>query len=137
VDDDTRTDSNRNAPGPGRRTPVPLLVAACVVALQGLFATVYGLAEALHTNSSRAVMGATTSLFFAAFGAGMLVCAWGLSRVHSWARGPVMLAQLMSLGLAYNFRGAETAWISIVLAVPAVIGLIGMLHPETIEALNE
>jgi peptidoglycan/LPS O-acetylase OafA/YrhL len=133
VEDETSPEENLT----GRRPPVPLQLAAVVVALQGLFAGIYGIAEALNTHSSRAVMGATTSLFFAAFGVGMLVCAWGLNRVSSWARGPVMLAQLMSLGLAWNFRGGETTWISVVLAVPAVIALIGMLHPATIEALNE
>ncbi|MET3960779.1 hypothetical protein ABIE44_000713 [Marmoricola sp. OAE513] len=120
-----------------RQAPVPLRVAAAVVALEGVFAVVFGAVEAFATTSERAVMGATTSLFFVAFGAGIVLCAWGLSKVRSWARGPVMLAQLMSLGLAWNFRGGETWWISVVLAVPAVIGLVGMLHPETVAALNE
>lgn len=120
-----------------RQAPVPLLVAAAVVALEGLFAVVFGAAEALNITSGRAVMGVTTALFFVAFGGGVLFCAWGLSRVRSWARGPVMLTQLMSLGLAWNFRGGETAWISVVLLVPAVIGLIGMLHPQTVAALND
>ncbi|MCX6396433.1 MAG: hypothetical protein NTV23_08110 [Propionibacteriales bacterium] len=115
---------------------MPLKVAAVVVATQGLFAVVFGAAEALNITSARAVMGATTALFFVAFGCGMVACAWGLARVRSWARGPVMLAQLMSLGLAWNFRGGETGWISVVLAVPAVIGLVGMLHPRSVEALN-
>lgn len=122
---------------PERHAPVPLLVAAAVVALEGLFAVVFGAAEALNITSGRAVMGVTTALFFVAFGGGVLFCAWGLSRVRSWARGPVMLTQLMSLGLAWNFRGGETAWISVVLLVPAVIGLIGMLHPQTVAALND
>lgn len=120
-----------------RTTPTPLIVAAVVVALEGLFAVVFGAAEALSITSARAVMGVTTALFFVAFGGGVLFCAWGLIKVRSWARGPVMLTQLMSLGLAWNFRGGETAWISVVLMVPAVIGLIGMLHPRTIEALND
>ena len=112
------------------------MVAAGAVALEGLFAVVFGAFEALNVTSARAVMGVTTALFFVAFGIGLLVCAWGLSTVRSWARGPVMLAQLMSLGLAWNFRGDETGWVSVVLAVPAVIGLVGMLHPKTIEALD-
>lgn len=125
-------------PGPSAQdAPVPLLVAASVVALEGLFAVVFGLFEALSINSSRAVMGVTTALFFVAFGVGLLVCAWGLRRVRSWARGPVMLAQLMSIGLAWNFRGGETGWISVVLLVPGVIGLIGMLHPRTVAALGD
>lgn len=117
--------------------PVPLRIAACAVGLEGIFAIVFGMTEALNVSSSRAVMGVTTALFFVGFGAGLLVCAWGLSGVRSWARGPVMLTQLMSLGLAWNFRGGETGWISVVLAVPALVGLVGMLHPRTVEALND
>lgn len=119
-----------------RQAPAPLVVAAGVVAVEGLFAVVFGAAEALSITAERAVMGVTTALFFVAFGVGVLWCAWGLSKVRSWARGPVMLTQLMALGLAWNFRGGETAWISVVLLVPAVIGLVAMLHPRTIEALN-
>lgn len=117
--------------------PTPLLVAAVVVALEGAFAVVFGLVEAFSTSSSRAVMGATTAIFFVAYGAGLLLCAWGLSKVRTWARGPVLLAQLMSLGLAWNFREGETAWISVVLMVPAIIALVGMLHPRTLAVLNE
>ena len=116
--------------------PLPLRVAAAMVALEGAFAVVFGLVEAVVTSSERAVMGVTTALFFVAFGAGLVLCAWGLLGVRTWARGPVLLAQLMSLGLAWNFRGGETWWISVVLAVPAAVGLVGMLHPRTVEALD-
>ncbi len=81
-------------------------------------------------------MGATTSLFFVAFGAGMVFCAWGLIRLSTWARGPILLAQLISLGLAWSFRDAATGLVSLGFAVPAVLALIGMLHPRTIEALE-
>ena len=135
---DPDTSEPRDQPGrPEQGAPLPLLVAAGVVTLEGLFAVVFGTFEAVSINSSRAVMGVTTALFFVAFGVGLLVCAWGLRQVRSWARGPVMLAQLMSLGLAWNFRGGETGWISVVLLVPGVIGLIGMLHPQTVAALDD
>ncbi len=116
--------------------PTPLRLAAAVVALQGLVSVVFGLAEALHITGERAVMGASTALFFVAYGAGMVFCAWGLSRVQTWARGPVLLAQLISLGLAWNFRDAGTVFASVGFAVPAVVVLVGMLHPRTIEALE-
>jgi hypothetical protein len=82
-------------------------------------------------------MGVTTALFFIAFGLGLLFCSAGLVRVRAWARGPVMLTQLMTLGLAWNFRGGQTTWISVVLTIPSVIGLIAMLQPATIAALND
>jgi len=133
VDPDTFEHQERG----DRRVPRSLTVAAGVVIAEGLVAAAFGVAEALNITSARVVMGATTSLFFVAFGAGLLLCAWGLVRMNSWARGPVLLAQLMALGLAWNFRGDETGWISVLLMVPGVIGLIAMLHPRTIEALNQ
>lgn len=117
--------------------PLPLLVAAGVVLLEGVVSAAYGLAELLHLTGDRAVMGVTTALFFLAYGVAMGACAWGLTRVHVWARGPVLLAQLISLGLAWNFRTGGTWPVSVALAVPAVVVLVGMLHPRTIEALNE
>jgi Mn2+/Fe2+ NRAMP family transporter len=117
--------------------PAPLLVAAAVVGLEGLGTVVFGTLEALHTTSARVVMGTTTSLFFVAFGAALVACAWGLTRVATWARGPVLISQLIALGLAWNFRaGDDTWWISVMLAVPAVVALVAMLHPATIKALN-
>lgn len=124
----------RRLPDPA---PGPLRVAAVVVALEGAVALAYGVAEALNITGSRAVMGATTSLFFVGTGLGLLLCAWGLLRVRSWARGPVLLAQLMALGLAWNFRGDETGWISVLLLVPGAIGLGAMVHPRTVQALSQ
>jgi len=125
------------SPYPRPQAPAPLLVAAAVVALEGLVSIGFGVAEALHTTGERVAMGATTALFFVAYGAGMLLCGRGLTRLQTWARGPVLLAQLISLGLAWNFRDAGTALASVGFAVPAAVVLVGMLHPRTIEALND
>ena len=116
--------------------PAPLLVAAGVVLLEGVVSAAYGLAELLHLTGSRAVMGVTTAAFFLVYGVAMAFCAWGLTRVQVWARGPVLLAQLISLGLAWNFRTGDTWPISVALAVPAVVVLVGMLHPRTLAALD-
>lgn len=125
-------DSSHPRPQP----PTPLLVAAAVVVVEGLVSFGFGIAEALHTTGERIALGVTTSLFFVAYGAGMVLCAWGLTRLQTWARGPVLLAQLIALGLAWNFRDAETLLVTVGFAVPAVVVLVGMLHPQTLEALE-
>ena len=66
----------------------------------------------------------------------LLVCAWGLHTVRPWARGPVLLSQLILLGLAWNFKDGATLPIAIVLAVAAAIVLAGLLHPRSIDALE-
>ena len=120
-----------------RDLPPPLLVAASLVAVQGLLVVAYAVLEAFATSADRAVMGATTSVFFLAYGVLLVACGWWLSRGRSWARGPVLLSQLMWLGLAWSFRGGSTTVVAVVLAVVAVVTLAGMLHPDSIEALNQ
>lgn len=116
--------------------PAPLVTAAGLTLVEGLLTLMYGISEAVHITSERVVMGVTTSVFFVAYGAAMMLCAWGINRLRTWARGPVLLAQLIWLGLAWNFREGETLPLAIALAVPAVIVLIGMLLPSSVEALE-
>jgi hypothetical protein len=120
-----------------RRNPPPLVVAASLVAVEGLLLVVFAVLEAANLSAARVTMGLTTSLFFAVYGAGLLFCAWQLTRGQSWARSPVALAQLLQLGVAWSFRGGDTTWVAIVLAVVAAITLAGLLHPQSIDALND
>ena len=90
----------------------------------------------LNLDSDRLAMGMTTALFFLAYGGGLLRCAWGLNTIRPWARGPVLLAQLIWLGLAWNFRERATLPVAIGLAVTAALVLAGLLHPRSIDALE-
>ena len=116
--------------------PAPLVVAAGLTFVEGLLTAMYGISEAVHVTSDRLVMGVTTSVFFVAYGAALVLCAWGIQRLRTWARGPVLLAQLIWLGLAWNFRHGETLPLAIALAVPAVVVLVGMLLPASVDALE-
>jgi uncharacterized membrane protein (DUF2068 family) len=113
-----------------------LVTAAGLTLVEGLLTVMYGVTEAVSVTSQRLVMGVTTAAFFVAYGAAMTICAWGLTRLHTWARGPVLLAQLIWLGLAWNFRDGGTWPVAVGLAVPAVIVLVGMLVPSSVEALE-
>lgn len=127
-----------DTPSPYSRhgAPAPLVVAAGLTLVEGLLTVMYGLSEAAHLTSQRLVMGVSTALFFVAYGAAMVLCAWGISRLRTWARGPVLLAQLIWLGLAWNFRHGDTLPLAIGLAVPAAVVLVGMLLPASVEALE-
>jgi hypothetical protein len=116
--------------------PPPLLVAAGLTLVEGMVAVIFGIAELADLSAKRMAMGVTTGGFFVAAGIGLGACAWGLSRLHTWARGPVLLSQLIALGLAWSFHGGDTWVIAVALAVPAVVVLAGMLHPATLEALE-
>jgi hypothetical protein len=113
------------------------VVAASLVAVEGGLMLVFAVLEAASLSSARLTMGVTTSAFFAVYGAGLLFCAWQLTRGQSWARSPVVLAQLLQLGVAWSFRGGDTTWVAICLAAVALVVIAGVLHPQSIDALHD
>jgi cell division protein FtsW (lipid II flippase) len=121
----------------GRTQPSPLVVAASLVAVEGVLLVAYAVLEAADVHADRAAMGVTTALFFAALGAALMVCAWLVVRGRAWARSPIVVAQVMFLGVAWSFLGGATTWVSVALAVVAVVVLVGLLHPSSVDALSE
>jgi hypothetical protein len=116
--------------------PPPLTVAVSLAGVQGLLLVLYGVLEIANLSVNRITMGVTTAVFFLAAGAGLCACALYLQRRSTWARSPIVLAQLIQLGLAWNFRAAPTTWLAVVLAVAALIVLVGIFHPASIRALE-
>ena len=47
------------------------------------------------------------------------------------------MAQLIQLGVAWDYWGGGTTWVSVLLGVVALIVLAGLLHPQSIDALND
>lgn len=115
--------------------PRPLLVAALLAALEALALLVSAVLELVHISGLRVTMGVTTTVFFLGYGAALGLCAWGLTRLAGWARAPVVLAQLIQLGVAWSFRGGETTPVAVVLALVAVGVLVGIFHPASTAAL--
>lgn len=121
----------------GGRAPAPLLVAASLVAVEAALLTLQGIAEIFSIADERLLMGLTTSVFFVIYGAGLGICAWAVSRLRSWARAPIVVAQLIQLLVAWSFGGASTMAISVTLALVAVLVLFGLFHPVSIRALAD
>lgn len=116
--------------------PAPLAVAASLTAVEAIIFVILAVAELAAFESDKAAMGATTTIFFLGYGVGLALCAWGLARLRSWARSPVVVAQLIQLLVAWSFRGGETTWVAVGLAVVAVIVLAGVFHPQSMDALG-
>ena len=129
-------DPTTRSPYSPHGTPAPLAAAAGLTLVEGILTGGFGLAEAASLDSGRLVMGLSTALFFMAYGVVLLVCAWGMNTVRAWARGPVLLSQLIWLGLAWNFRSGDTLPVAVALAVVAALVLAGLLHPRSIDALE-
>ncbi len=97
---------------------------------------VLGLLEVASLTSGRLTMGVTTAGFFVAYGALLVYCGWQLTRCAPWARAPVLLAQLIQLGLAWGFREGDTLPIAIGLALVSALTLAGLFHPASRLALD-
>ncbi len=111
-------------------------MAASLAGLEGTLLTLYGVLELFNLSGTRAVMGLTTAAFFGVYGVGLLWCAWSVYRGSSWARSPLVMAQLIQLGVASKFWGGDTTAVSIFLGLVAVLVLVGLLHPASIDALS-
>jgi uncharacterized membrane protein HdeD (DUF308 family) len=118
-----------------RQRPGLLLGAAVLVGLEGLALAVLGVVELADLHATRVTLAVTTGLFFLAVGAGLVACAWALARVHSWARGPVVFVQLITLLLSFSFWGSDTRPIAVGLALVSVVTLVGVLNPASTRAL--
>jgi hypothetical protein len=117
--------------------PAPLTVAASLVAVEAVVFAILGVTELAAFDSDKATMIATTAVFFLVYGAGLAFCAWAVFRLKSWARAPIVLAQVIQLLVAWSFVGGATTWVAVALAVVAVIVLAGIFHPQSIDALAE
>jgi hypothetical protein len=113
--------------------PPPLTVAASLVAVQGLVLVGLALVEAFSVDQDRVAVAVSTAVFFALYGVVLLTCSVALTQRWGWARGPVLISQLIQLGIAWNVR--DSLFLAIVLAIAALLALAGMLSPASIEVL--
>ncbi len=125
--------------GPAARSgvPAPLVVAASLAAVEGVLLVLYGLVELTAVDAEKAVMGVSTAVFFLVYGAGLVFCAWRMHRRESWARSPVVMAQLIQLGVAWSFWGGSSTPAAAALGVVALLVLVGVFHPASLAALTD
>ena len=113
------------------------MVAASLAALEAFVLAALGVLELANLRAIRLTMGLTTTAFFLAAAAGLGWCAWSLWKVHRWARGPVVMAQLIQLGLAWNLWDGSTKPLSLGLAVVALNTIAGLVHPASTRVLEQ
>lgn len=117
--------------------PAPLVVAAALAGVEAALLVLFGVAELIAISGARLTMGVTTVLFFVIYGAGLAWCAWRLTRLDSWARAPLVLAQLLQLGVAWSFWGGGSTPVAVGLGLLALLVIAGVFHPASLEALRE
>ena len=117
--------------------PASLVVAAGLALVEGLVLLAYAVLELTHATSGRVALAVATACFFALLGASLAACAYGLWRLRSWARSPVVVVQLIILLTAWSFRGGDTTVVAVVLAAVSATVLFCVLHPRSIEAMTD
>jgi len=112
-----------------------LRLAALVCLFEAAALVAMGVVELVSLDSDRLVVGVTTTIFFLVYAVGLALAARGLARVRSWSRAPLLLAQLIQIGLAWSFHGTHTDWVAGLLAVPATFVAVVLVLPSTTVAL--
>ena len=117
--------------------PPPLVVALSLAGLEGLLVLAYGVLEAANVHAARAAMGVTTAVFFVLLGGAVVACAWLVAHGRAGARSPVIVVQVIVLGLAWDLRSGASTWVALGLALVAAVVLVGLLHPDSIAAFTD
>lgn len=109
--------------------------AALGVALESAALLGFGVVELTTVDRDHPSVALTSGIFFVLYAVGLALSARGLFRLRSWSRGPVVLAQLIQLGVAWSFHGHDTNWVAVSLVVPAVAVLVVVLSAPTTDVL--
>jgi len=112
-----------------------LRLAALICLVEAAALAVLAVIEIATLDSERLVVGVTTTVFFVLYAVGLAVAAVGLARARSWSRAPLMLSELIQLGLAWSFHGPGTESVAALLAVSAIFVIVVLLLPSTTTAL--
>ena len=111
-------------------------MAASLVGVEAAVFLLLGLLQVSNLEGEKLMLGLTTSAFFWLYGGFLAWCAWQLYRLHSWARAPVVLAQLIQILVGGSFWGGSTTVVSVMLVVVGLIALAGVFHPASLSALE-
>jgi hypothetical protein len=131
-----RTKGPGDSPFSGGTVPPPLSVAVSLVFLEVFALVLQGLTLLPNLSGERLAMGATSVAFFVLYGGALGWCAWNLRRLRSWARSPVVLAQLLQVLTATSFWGGGTTYVAVAGILVGLVVLAGIFHPDSIAALG-
>jgi hypothetical protein len=129
-------------------TPRPFIYLSVLSALEGLALLTYAIIVMINavTGGTYGVIGNSTTAMvieiaiFVVLGLGLLKVAHGWLRMSRWARGPFIMAQLIGLlaGISFAFSGAsEQVLPGLILAIPAVLGLILSFNPVVLQTYSD
>ncbi|MEU8365236.1 hypothetical protein AB0C27_55400 [Nonomuraea sp. NPDC048882] len=119
--------------------PLTLLIAAAVVAVEGLVALGLGVFVAVETLTGTPddmTSAVAEAVFGLLVGAGLLWVAWGgLFQMERWGRSPAVVTQIFMLPVGGTLITSDLPQLGIPLIVVALAGLATLLAPPTTHAL--
>jgi len=114
--------------------PVSLVIACTLGALEAIALVVCAVLVVVDAGDGEAGSAIGVAVFFVLAAAALGLCVAGLWRLSSWSRAPIVLAQLIMLGLAWDVR--EDAALASILLVVALAAVVAILHPASLRALD-
>ncbi|WP_169807515.1 hypothetical protein [Herbidospora mongoliensis] len=118
--------------------PFTIVVAAAVVALEGLTALALGgwvVYETLLGAAGDVMSSLVLAVFGLAVGAGLLWVAWGIVQLMRWSRGPAVVTQIFAVPVAITLMQAGQLGWGLPLIVGAGVILVTLLAPPSTQAL--
>ncbi|MEI7058658.1 hypothetical protein WBG06_22740 [Nocardioides sp. CCNWLW239] len=116
--------------------PWTLLLTVFAAGVEAAAMLVWGAMEFVRIPDAASLTTAIAGgLFFLLCAAAIGWCTFMFWRLESWSRAPLVLVQLIVLGLAWNLR--EDLAVAGGLALVAVVALAGVFAPPSIAALED
>jgi hypothetical protein len=125
-----------DAPPDPQDLPLGLRLGAGLVGLEAAALLVLAGVEVISLDYDRLALGITTTAFFVLYAFALGACAYGLWHCKRWSRSPVVLTELIGLGVAWSFFGGSTVWVTVVLGSASIATLVCILLPASTAALT-
>ncbi len=127
--------SPSDSPSGGPAVPAPLNVTVSLVLVEALVFVALGISEIASLHGERLALGLTVFAFFLVYGGALAFLALRLRRLDSWARAPIVLAQLLQILVGGSFWGGSTSVVAVLMVVVGLVALAGVFHPASLDAL--
>lgn len=116
--------------------PRTLRAVAILLAVQALGFIAFGVFETTQLVAGRVMTGVVTALLLILWGVVLGVGGWAMLGGRLWARGPVVAVEILHLPTAWDFRGGETTWVTVLWGLTSLAVVVLILVPASTRYLT-
>jgi hypothetical protein len=113
----------------GHERPLALRLTAWIVTAQSAGLAVFAVAtvvEAIRGDRASATSAALLAVLALVWCAGLVLAARGLLQARVWARAPVVMSEVLMIGIAIPLVQGDQRWLGVAVLVSAVVGLLAL-----------